>query len=302
MYNIIDEPPETSYSIGESAVPVMRDAKGPNADVHAIAGRSVNAHASRATRSGRQAAVRAVSVVIPAYNEAANLPLLIAETDQALSALDIDFEIVVVDDASVDGTDAVLQGLTSRFPRLVALRAPRNQGQSAAICRGVLAARCEWIATLDGDGQNVPGDLVRLVHSLESASLPDRVGMLAGERVKRNDTLLKRISSRVANAVRARVLGDGIRDTGCGIKLFRRSLFLNFPYFDHMHRFLPALVRMHGMDVISTPVRHRARQHGESKYGLLDRLICGIPDLIGVAWLRRRALTDLDPARRTLEP
>lgn len=246
--------------------------------------------------------VSGVSIVIPAYNEAANLPVLIAETSQALDSLGIDFEIVVVDDASVDDTASVLERLAGQFPELVTIRAPRNQGQSAAICRGVLSARFEWIGTLDGDGQNVPADFVRMIQALANSSSRERIGMLAGQRVSRSDTLIKRLSSRVANAVRARILGDGIPDTGCGIKLFRRSLFLAFPCFDHMHRFLPALTRMQGMEVVSVPVRHRPRQHGKSNYGLLDRLLCGIPDLLGVAWLKRRTMTGLKDPSRKLEP
>lgn len=239
--------------------------------------------------------IRALSVVIPAFNEAGNLPGLIDECDQALGELEVDYEIIVVDDASTDETPQILQAMQQRLTRLVALRAPRNQGQSAAICRGVRAARSEWIGTLDGDGQNVPADFGRLVHALAQAKSPERVGMLAGQRLQRQDSWSKRASSRVANTVRACILGDGIADTGCGIKLFRRQLYLSFPNFDHMHRFLPALTRSYGMDVVPVPVRHRPRQRGKSKYGTLDRLACGIPDLLGVAWLVRRLLTDLEP-------
>lgn len=242
--------------------------------------------------------IRALSIVIPAFNEAGNLPGLIQECDQALGDLGVDYEIIVVDDASTDETPQVLQALQQRNTRLVTLRAPRNQGQSAAICRGVRAARSEWIGTLDGDGQNVPADFRRLVDALTDAESPERVGMLAGQRLKRQDSWSKRIASRVANTVRARILGDGIADTGCGIKLFRRELYLRFPQFDHMHRFLPALTRSYGMDVVPVPVRHRPRKQGKSKYGTLDRLVCGIPDLLGVAWLARRVLTGLETSSR----
>ena len=296
MHNLIEQFDNDSAFVGDDcAGHAMPDTQTLSGSEPGILRHRAGEEKTGATDSSDAASVRAVSIVIPAYNEAENLPALIAETDQAMSAMGIDFEIVVVDDASVDDTVAVLERLTERYPRLISVQTPRNQGQSAAICRGVLAARSDWIGTLDGDGQNVPGDFVRLIQSLKNVSRPDAVGMLAGHRVKRDDTWVKRVSSRVANAVRARILGDGIADTGCGIKLFRRSLFLKFPCFDHMHRFLPALTRMHGMQVVSVPVQHRARQHGESKYGLLDRLLCGIPDLLGVAWLKRRALADLDP-------
>lgn len=228
-----------------------------------------------------------LSIVIPVYNEADGIEALI---DEACSALDgqLDFELLVVDDGSDDGTADLLQACRARQPRLRVLRHRQRSGQSAALVSGIAAARGRWIATLDGDGQNDPADIMKLYRELERSAAAVR--LIAGYRRRRRDDWLKRLSSRVANAVRRAALGDGTPDTGCGLKLFPRAVFLALPQFDHMHRFLPALVRRAGGEVLSVEVSHRPRRHGVSKYGMLDRLWVGIVDLFGVWWLSRRAM------------
>ena len=220
-----------------------------------------------------------VSVVIPVRNEAPNIAPLVAEITTALA--DIPHEIVYVDDGSTDGTPAELAAL----PAVRHLRHRTSCGQSAAIITGVKAARGAWIATLDGDGQNDPADIPRLLARAEAAG--GRV-MVAGHRVKRQDSWVKRRSSRLANGIRSALLGDATPETGCGLKLFPRALFLDMPHFDHMHRFLPALAMRAGATVLSEPVNHRPRTRGVSNYGTLDRLAVSIFDLFGVAWLQRR--------------
>lgn len=198
------------------------------------------------------------------------------------------FEIIFVDDGSRDGTAAeVLRARSSAGCPVRLLRHGARRGQSAALWTGARAARGEWLATLDGDGQNDPADLPRLLQACRDGAASG-VTLVAGHRVTRRDTWLRRASSRVANVVRNSLLGDHTPDTGCGIKVARRSRFLELPYFDHMHRFLPALFLRQGDGVISVPVNHRPRSHGRSKYGLFDRLWVGIADLVGVMWLKRR--------------
>ena len=176
------------------------------------------------------------------------------------------------------------------------IRHRESCGQSRAVTTGVTAARYEWIATLDGDGQNDPADIPALLAELANPAQPANLELLAGWRSKRNDTLLRRISSKVANGVRSRMLKDNTPDTGCGLKVFTRETFLQLPNFDHMHRFLPALVMRNGGAVVSVPVHHRARERGTSKYGVHNRLWVGIVDLVGVAWLQRRVrLPLIDP-------
>src|SRR5580692_1729533 len=230
-----------------------------------------------------------LSVVIPVKDEAANVAPLVAELRAALDGL-LDYEIVCVDDGSEDGTAAEVARLQAEAPHLRLLRHMRNNGQSAAIRSGVRAASAAWIATLDGDGQNDPADIPKLWRIGPTA--PEAPPLLiAGYRESRQDRWTKRFASQVANRVRRRMLGDDTPDTGCGLKLFPRSLFLDLPYFDHMHRFLPALVLREGGIVRSIRVNHRARRGGVSKYGVFDRLWVGIADLFGVMWLcRRRSL------------
>jgi dolichol-phosphate mannosyltransferase len=227
-----------------------------------------------------------LSVVVPAHNEADSLPGLISEILAALRGV-IDFEIVCVDDASTDGTADALQALRAEVPELRALRHATRSGQSTAIRNGVRAARGAWIATLDGDGQNDPADLPRLLRLRDTLDFD--VKLLAGWRVQRNDSGGKRRASRWANAIRARLLGDDTPDTGCGTKLFERNAFLELPYFDHMHRYLPALMQRAGWRTQSVPVNHRPRTRGVSKYDNLGRALAGIVDLRGVLWLMRRA-------------
>ena len=226
-----------------------------------------------------------ISVVIPARNEAPNIAPLVAEIRAALDGR-ADYEIVYVDDGSSDGTADAVRAVMADFPRLKLLRHAASCGQSAAIRTGVLGATGLWIATLDADGQNDPADIPRL-WSAAQAMRDDRL-LITGFRQKRRDTLVKRLSSRIANAVRGRMLKDKTPDTGCGLKLLRRELYLMLPFFDHNHRFLPALVLREGGTVISEPVNHRPRQRGVSNYGLFDRLWVGIVDLFGVMWLMRR--------------
>jgi dolichol-phosphate mannosyltransferase len=227
-----------------------------------------------------------LSVVVPVCNEAQNVEPLAREIAAALAGRP--YEMIFVDDGSTDDTLAMLLGL--RAAGLDSLRIVRHSfrgGQSAAVASGVRSAHAPWIATLDGDGQNDPADIPRL---LAARDAPGNTGvqLVIGNRTTRRDTAFRRLQSRIANGVRASMLGDGTPDTGCGIKLFPRAAFLDLPYFDHMHRFLPALFQRHGGRVISVPVGHRARARGVSKYGMLDRLWVGIVDIFGVMWLRRR--------------
>src|ERR1700690_2617058 len=228
-----------------------------------------------------------LSIVIPVKDEAGNIAPLVAEIGAALDPSGVDYEIVYVDDGSSDATAAEIARLQTSNRRLRLVRHAKSCGQSAAIRSGVKAARAAWIATLDGDGQNDPADIPRLWAMAREAAEPKL--LIAGQRKKRRDNFVKRPPSRIANAVRARLLGDGTPDTGCGLKLFRRDLFLDLPAFDHMHRFLPALVLRQGGTVVSVPVNHRPRERGRSNYGVLDRLWVGIVDLFGVMWLMRRA-------------
>lgn len=225
-----------------------------------------------------------LSLVVPVHNEAGNILPLLAEIEAALAGLEA-YEILYVDDGSQDATAAELQAAQHRYPRLRILRHTRSCGQSSAVISGVRAARGVWIATLDGDGQNNPADLPDLIRR---AAEPDHPVLVNGWRQQRQDSGLKRFSSRIANAVRGWLLRDKTPDTGCGLKLFQRSAFLQVPHFDHMHRFLPALFLRQGFRVVSFPVRHRPRTQGRSKYGLHNRLWVGLVDLLGVMWLQRR--------------
>jgi dolichol-phosphate mannosyltransferase len=227
-----------------------------------------------------------ISVVVPVFNEQDNVASLVHEIVAALRGV-ASFEIVYVDDHSRDDTLAVLRELKARVPELRVLHHVTQSGQSTAIRNGVKAARGEWIATLDGDGQNDPADIPKLIAERAKAA-PD-VRMFAGWRVNRQDTGSKRWASKWANAIRARMLRDDTPDTGCGIKLFERAAFLDLPYFDHMHRYLPALMQRAGWTTVSVPVNHRPRTAGVSKYNNLNRALVGIRDLRGVAWLITRS-------------
>ena len=228
-----------------------------------------------------------LSVVIPVRNEAENILPLLAEIHAALEGKG-EFEVVYVDDGSSDATSARLAEALKAHPRLRVLAHAESCGQSAALVTGFRAARGEWIATLDGDGQNDPADIPKLLELIEGAGRPPNLQLVAGYRKKRQDTWLKRFSSRVANGVRSSLLGDATPDTGCGLKLILRSAVLELPVFDHMHRFLPALIQRNGGTTLSVEVNHRPRTRGTSNYGMFDRLWVGIVDLAGVMWLQRR--------------
>ena len=223
-----------------------------------------------------------LSVVVPVFNERDNIPPLLAEIAAALRGR-ADFEIVYVDDASKDDSLAVLAEAKKQYPELRVVHHVSQSGQSTAIRNGVKAARGTWIATLDGDGQNDPADIPKLI-AMRTES-PREIKLFAGWRVNRQDSASKRFGSRFANAIRRRLLRDDTPDTGCGIKLFERAAFLDLPYFDHMHRYLPALMQRAGWQTVSVPVNHRARSTGVSKYNNLNRALVGIRDLMGVAWL-----------------
>lgn len=228
-----------------------------------------------------------LTVVVPVHNERDNVLPLLAEIAAALRGGVADFEIVYVDDFSRDDTLAVLEAAKMQFPELRVLRHLAQSGQSTALRNGIKAARGAWIATLDGDGQNDPADIPKLIAMRTVA--PEAIKLFAGWRVNRQDTGSKRYASKIANAIRSRLLRDETPDTGCGIKLFERAVFLDLPYFDHMHRYLPALVQRAGWQVKSVPVNHRVRGTGVSKYNNLNRALVGIADLRGVAWLIKRS-------------
>ncbi|MBK7209748.1 MAG: glycosyltransferase family 2 protein [Xanthomonadales bacterium] len=227
-----------------------------------------------------------LSVVVPVFNERGNVVPLINEISSALRGR-IDFEIVYVDDHSTDDTLAVLGAAKAANPELRVLHHVSQSGQSTAIRNGIKAARGSWIATLDGDGQNDPADIPKLLAMRDQS--PPQIKLFAGWRVDRKDSGSKRMASKWANAIRSRLLHDETPDTGCGIKLFEREAFLDLPYFDHMHRYLPALMQRAGWQVRSVPVNHRARGTGVSKYNNLNRALVGIADLRGVGWLIRRS-------------
>jgi dolichol-phosphate mannosyltransferase len=227
----------------------------------------------------------AVSIVVPVHDEEGAAPALAEEIAAAFSGEP--HEIIFVDDASRDGTRAALVALKARLPQLRVAVHARNAGQSRAVRTGVLAARGAVVVTLDGDGQNDPADAPRLVARLRAG--PERLAMVGGRRVKRQDSPAKRLASRFGNGVRKRLLADGADDTGCGLKAFRREAFLRLPYFDHMHRYLPALMLREGYDIAFEEVGHRPRASGRSKYTNWQRGLVSIADLAGVLWLRRRA-------------
>lgn len=238
--------------------------------------------------SAPEAAPVDVSIVVPVRNEQDNVAPLIAEITAALDGR-WPYEIIYVNDGSTDATPARLAELMQQRGNLRRIDHAKSSGQSAAVRTGVRAARGGIVATLDGDGQNNPAFLPNLISAIESGG--DGVGLAAGQRVGRKDTGFKKIQSRVANGVRNAILKDGTRDTGCGMKAFRRDVFLSMPYFDGLHRFLPALVRREGFDIAYVDVTDRPRHSGVSNYGFFDRLWIGIMDLAGVWWLIRRKRT-----------
>lgn len=227
-----------------------------------------------------------ITVVVPILNEEENIESLIKEITQVPAEIPIS-EILCVDDGSTDGSAQILQEMKRKYNNLRVVRHCSRCGQSAALWTGVKAAGNELIVTMDGDGQNNPIDIALLYREYLSHRSRGKI-MVTGERAKRNDSWIRRFSSKLANRIRSSLLKDNTRDTGCSLKLFRRKDYLCLPYFDHMHRFLPALMMRDRVHIVHTPVSHRPRIHGTSKYGTLDRLFVGISDLFGVLWLLRR--------------
>jgi dolichol-phosphate mannosyltransferase len=226
-----------------------------------------------------------ISVVVPVFDEEGAAPALAREIAAAFKGRS--YEMVFVDDASRDGTRAALKALSAEIPQLRVLAHRKNSGQSRAVRSGILGARGSIIVTLDGDGQNDPADGPTLVDALLAG--PPELALVGGERVKRQDSYAKKVASRVGNGVRKRLLRDTANDTGCGLKAFRREAFLRLPYFDHIHRYLPALMQREGYLTAFLPVNHRHRQTGASKYTNLGRLWASLSDLFGVIWLQSRA-------------
>ena len=226
-----------------------------------------------------------VSVVVPVFDEEGAAPALAREIAAAFAGRD--FEILFVDDASRDGTRAALGALKAEIPQLRVLAHAKNAGQSRAVRTGLLAARGDVIVTLDGDGQNDPADAPGLVDALLAG--PPDLALVGGQRVKRQDSFAKRLASKVGNGARKRLLQDNCDDTGCGLKAIRREAFLKLPYFDHIHRYLPALMIREGYQVAFLPVNHRHRTTGRSKYTNLGRLWASLSDLAGVVWLKSRS-------------
>jgi glycosyltransferase involved in cell wall biosynthesis len=231
-----------------------------------------------------------LSIVVPVKDEAGNVGPLAREI--AAATADEDAEIIFVDDGSTDATAAELAALKTELPNLRVIRHGRNSGQSRAIRTGVRAARGDVVATLDGDGQNDPADLPRLIAALKA---DDRLGMVSGVRAKRRDKFSRRLASSLANGFRRRALNDTAVDSGSGIKAFRREAFLALPYFDHQHRFMTTLMLREGYEVGFADVNHRPRVHGRSKYTNLQRMFAGIADILGVRWLQARNKPDPEP-------
>lgn len=226
-----------------------------------------------------------ISVVVPVFDEEGAAPDLAREIAAAFEGRN--YEMIFVDDRSRDATLAVMTALKAEFPALRVLSHRKNSGQSRSIRTGILAARGEVILTLDGDGQNDPADGPVLVDALLAG--PPELALVGGERVKRQDSQAKKIASRFGNGVRKRLLKDTANDTGCGLKAFRREAFLRLPYFDHIHRYIPALMLREGYQVDFRAVNHRHRQTGQSKYTNFGRLMASVSDLLGVMWLQTRA-------------
>lgn len=230
-----------------------------------------------------QAEARTLSIIIPVYNEVDNVAPLFYEIEKALIAGELLYEVIFVDDGSNDGTAHRLRELAAHHDKLRVLVHKRNFGQSSALVTGAKAARYAMLLTMDGDGQNDPADILSLFDYL-----PDTQTVVLGTRAKRNDAFLRKVSSRIGNGVRRFFLKDSCPDTGCSLKLFSRQGFLDLPHFNHCHRFLPTLFQRAGFKLVNVAVNHRPRQHGVSKYGVMNRLFVGIHDLIGVRWLLKR--------------
>lgn len=237
----------------------------------------------------------ALSVVVPVKDEAENVVSLAREIIRTVGN-DGSVEIVFVDDGSADGTAERLIGLKPEIPTLRVIRHRENAGQSRAIRTGVRGARAGMIVTLDGDGQNDPADIPKLLAPFHADAEASNIGMVSGVRVKRRDSIQKRLASALANRFRRWLLHDDAADIGCGLKAFRRDCYLALPYFDHMHRYLAALMLREGYKVMYVPVGHRPRLHGHSKYGIWDRLAEGAGDVFGVLWLQKRARSPVDAA------
>ena len=230
-----------------------------------------------------------ISIIIPVKNEQDNVAVLADEIINALQSLPLPGEIIFVDDGSTDATMERLKAVKQRYPdKLRIVRHQQNCGQSAALYTGVRYAKGRWIVTLDGDGQNDPADIPKLVGRMQQEKMVNPGTLVTGYRRNRKDSWIRRISSRIANGVRGNMLKDHTPDTGCGLKMISRDYFLQLPFFDHMHRFLPALVIRQGGQVVSVDVNHRPRLRGTSKYGINNRLWVGIVDLFGMMWLIRR--------------
>ncbi|MDB5456891.1 MAG: dolichol-phosphate mannosyltransferase [Caulobacter sp.] len=236
------------------------------------------------------AAAPAFSIVVPVFDEGGAAPALAREIAAAFAGER--FEILFVDDASRDDTKALLTALKAEIPQLRVLSHRKNSGQSRAVRSGVLAALAPSDVTLDGDGQTDPADAPRLAKALAAA--PPTMALIGGERVRRQDSAAKRMASKFGNGVRKRLLRDTANDTGCGLKAFRREAFLRLPYFDHIHRYIPALMLREGYEVAFQPVNHRHRESGVSKYTNFGRLKASVSDLLGVMWLQSRARDPLE--------
>ncbi|MDZ4094085.1 MAG: glycosyltransferase family 2 protein [Paracoccaceae bacterium] len=242
-----------------------------------------------------------ISVVLPAKDEAACIGPVIKAIAAALDA--IAHEIIVVDDGSGDATASIVTAMMPAVPGLRLIRHRTACGQSAALRSGILAARGAVIATLDADGQNPPDNLPNLVAPLLTAEPQGRPGLVQGQRMRRHDSWSKRFGSRIGNRIRGALLKDGVRDSGCGMKVFARETYLALPYFDHMHRFMPALIRREGLQVLCVDVSHQERTGGVSKYNNLQRALVGIVDLAGVLWLvRRRKLPEIETSGGSASP
>jgi dolichol-phosphate mannosyltransferase len=228
-----------------------------------------------------------ISVVIPAYNEADSIVTLVTEIARETASLPVE-HIIVVDDGSSDGMAAALDALKPSCPQLRVIHHLTRSGQSTGIRTGIQHAVTPLIVTMDGDGQNDPSDIPAMVQTYMNCATANPRTLVAGQRAKRQDNLLRILSSRIANKVRAAILNDGVRDTGCGLKLFRRDDFLELPFFNHLHRFIPVLMKAKGVQIVLVDVKHRPRLQGQSKYGVMNRLWVGIADLFGVRWLVSR--------------